>query len=418
MTETSFPKVELPLTDAEWQTIALPMGRGVIDRGGFPYRVTAQDSVTDEIEIGVDSRTGKNEAILDGFIHRMTAPKRLPIPPVAIDTIYEVGLVYDPTQHDAPGGPIMLDAWAQPADYSGGKSRIVLYEVVRKPNVGLGASAVREYRPRAVAWLSVSQERDLPRQGLVLVDTLAYVGWDQSFHRARIDEAGVVTWEKISGGSGDLPNYTSAAEPNTIVQRGGDGSFLIEQSEATKAPTTVGYVNNRASWSGLPGKPSTFPPSSHKHAGEDITSGTVPHARIEGSRHAYYNTNTGSTWASVVAKVDTGEFARYPSALKYKKNVRSWSLEPATIYGLTPVKYEDVQNGDTRVGFVADSYVNTFPELVEIDPNTGEIEGWKYMLTCVAQQVAIRDLNDRVTTLENTVSGLLERVADLETGAP
>jgi hypothetical protein len=54
--------------------------------------------------------------------------------------------------------------------------------------------------------------------------------------------------------------------------------------------------------------------------------------------------------------------------------------------------------------------------MVEIDTATGEVEGWKYMLTCVAQQVAIRDLNERLKTAETMLEGVLERLADLETG--
>ena len=152
----------------------------------------------------------------------------------------------------------------------------------------------------------------------------------------------------------------------------------------------------------------------HTHNGSDITS-RVPFEHVDGSEAAWQNTNLGSTWATVAVN-SSGFLGRYPSALKYKKNVRGWNLTPQTVYGMTPVKYEDAQNGDTRVGFVADSYVNSLPELVEIDPNTGEVEGWRYLLTCVAQQVAIRDLNERLKTTETMLEGVLERLADLETG--
>ena len=74
---------------------------------------------------------------------------------------------------------------------------------------------------------------------------------------------------------------------------------------------------------------------------------------LAGSEAAWQNTNLGSTWATVAVN-SAGFLGRYPSALKYKKNVRQWSVNPETVYGMTPVKYEDTQNGDTRVGFVAD----------------------------------------------------------------
>ena len=178
---------------------------------------------------------------------------------------------------------------------------------------------------------------------------------------------------------------TSSATPSTLVKRGADGSFLVSTPTAANAPATKSYVDDK------------------KWFGDDITS-RIPYEHVDGSNAAYNNTNVGSTWASVVA-TNNGDFGRYPSALKYKSNIRSWNLDPQTAYGVTPVKYEDKQNGDTRVGFVADSYVQTIPEMVETDPDTGEVEGWRYMLTCVLQQVAIRDLNDRVKALEEKLGG-------------
>jgi hypothetical protein len=404
--QNSFPKaavMEEGLDDHQWKHLMLPAGRGVIDQGGTPYRLTNRDSVTNTVTIGVDSRHGENFALLDGFLHHMDAPEQVSVPPVTVDTVYEIGLAYDPQAHAEEKGPVTLTAWTAPADTSQDKSYLVLYRMTRKPNLALGATPVEEKRPRAVAWISVSQVQDLPTSGLVLVDTLAYVGWDQSFHRSRIDATGNITWEEISGGS-DVESATSSATPHTIVKRGHDGSFLIGESEASTSPTTRAYVNARASWSGLPGKPSTFPPSSHKHAGDDITT-RVPFEHVDGSSAAWSNSNLGSTWTSVAVN-SQGFLGRYPSALKYKRNIRAWNPDPRKILALEPVQY-DVRT-DTAgtsessdkglIGFVADSYVETLRELVLM--MDGEVEGFHYHLVGVAQQVVLRYLDKRVAALE------------------
>lgn len=406
MTEVSFPRVNTPLTDDDWKTVALPMGRGIIDRGGHPYRLASLDSVTDRVTIEVDTRTGVNEAILDGFVHRIDTYKALVLPPVDVETVYEVGLVYDPLKHDDPAGPIGLYGWVAPGDTTGGKSYLTMYRITRKPNVALANSPWTEERPRVCPVFSVSQESQLPKDSLVLVDSLGIARTTNTLHRADIDEAGNITWTEL-GGSTDTGGLTDSqlqamkdkldaatwdSLANTLVQRGSDGIARVKSSNAhVDNILNVGLANDRYAY------------KAHTHAGDDITS-RVPFEHVDGSLAAYQNTNVGSTWASVVA-TSAGFLGRYPSALKYKQNIRPWNLDADTAYGVTPVKYEDSQNGDTRVGFVADSYVQTIPELVETNPATGEVEGWKYMLTCVLQQVAIRDLNDRVKALEEKLGG-------------
>lgn len=411
MAEISFPVVDKPLSENQWKTIGLSMGRGVIDRGGNPYRLTTKDSVANEVTIDLDTITGLNEALLDGFVHRIDTIKKLSVPAVTADTDYEIGLVYDPLQHGTLAGPIVLTVWVAPGDTTSGKSRLVLYRMTRKPNLSLADTPHTEERPRVAPVISVSRLEQLPTKGLVLVDTIGVVRTTGEMRRANIDSTGAITWTQI--GASDLVNSATALPTGgTLMKRFDSGVSRVAAPPGTHPDdiVNVGYLEaaiggTAPAWTKITGKPATFPPSSHNHDGAAITTGTVPHARIGGSNDAYHNTNTGSTWVSVVAR-DNGQFARYPSALKYKKNVRSWKLDPAVVLGITPVKYEDKENGDTRVGVVADSYVDTLPEMVHSNPATGEVEGWNYMLFGVAQQVAIRHLNDRVKDLEARLAAL------------
>lgn len=403
MSQNSYPKVDSPFTDDQWKQLFLTLGRGIIDRGGSPYSLTARDSVTNTVTIGVtpnDGQTdGRNFAVLDGFLHTMDSPEQVSVPAVTTDTTYEIGLVYDPTKHGDENGPITLTSWVAPGDNTGGKSRLVFYRMTRKANLALGSTPYTSERPCAVPTFSVSTVDNLPTNSLVLVDSIALVRTTGQFYRASVASNGTVSWTQVGGATQEA---TARADPNTVMLRDTGGRTNVATPTTAEHATNKAYVDNgldgKASTSALAGKA----PLEHMHYGSDMVKNSsfpIPWEIVTGSTSAYSNTNVGSTWASVVAR-NNGQFGRYPSALKYKKNVREWKLTPDTAYGITPVKYEDKENGDTRVGVVADSYVNSLPELVETNPETGEVEGWKYMLMCVAQQVAIRDLNDRVKALE------------------
>jgi len=426
MSQNSYPKVDAPFTDDQWKNLFLTLGRGIIDKGGFPYQLTARDSTTNTVTIGVDTRDGRNYAVLDGFLHYMDSPEQVPVPPVTTDTVYEIGLVYDPTQHNSEGGPVTLTAWVAPGDNTGGKSRLVLYRMTRKNNLALGSTPYTAERPRACPVFSVSYESELPKGSLVLVDSIGVIRTTGEMFRANISEAGAITWSAVGGTNG-----STSATANTTALRLADGTLRAKTPNGAQFHSdtlvNIGWVNTnipdadttaegntaikrhpdgRGGYVQDPQHASDVANKRYVDAkewyGQRIikdASSPVPWEVVQGSTSAYTNTNLGSTWATVAVS-SGGRFGRYPSALKYKKNVRAWNLSPDTVYGVTPIRYEDKESGDTRVGVAADSYVNTLPELVETNPDTGEVEGWKYMLMCVAQQVAIRDLNDRVKALE------------------
>jgi len=397
MSQNSYPKVDAPFTDDQWKNLFLTLGRGIIDKGGFPYKLTARDSVTNTVTIGVDSRDGRNYAVLDGFMHFMDAPEQVSVPAVTTDTTYEIGLVYDPTMHNAEGGPITLTAWTTPADNTGGKSRLVLYRMTRKNNLALGSTPYTEERPRAVPTFSVSTASSLPQNSLVLVDSLGIVRTENAMYRADIAETDTITWTKLGSSSTadeDVANATHLNAPGELVRRwSGNGTFHAPTPAASTDVANKDYVDTKATWTGITGKPSTFTPSSHTHNGTDITS-RVPFEHVDGSNAAYSNTSLGSTWTTVAVN-SSGFLGRYPSALKYKKNIRSWKIDPLVALGVEPIKYEDKENGDTRIGVLADSYVSSIPELVHTDPATGEVEGWNYMLWGTLQQVALRHLHEQ-----------------------
>lgn len=391
MSQNSYPKVETPFTDDQWKNLFLTLGRGIIDKGGWPYKLTNRDSTTNMVTLGVSSLDGQAWAVLDGFVHHMDAPEQISVPPVTVDTTYEIGLIYDPQGHQSPGGPLTLTSWVAPGDTSAGKQYLVMYRMTRKNNLALGSTPFTEERPRAVPVFSVSQESQLPVNSLSLVDSLGIVRTTNELFRADMDMNGAITWRRVGGStevSGyatdqelseateDLRTATASIDGGTIVKRWGDGAVSGPDPSKPEFYATRRYVDGK-NW-----------------PGSSITS-TIPFQHVDGSTAAYSNTNLGSTWTSVAVN-SSGSLGRYPSALKYKKNIRGWNPDPEKIIAMTPVQYDVKQDvagasGDSDrglIGFVADSYVNTMRELVLMED--GEVEGFHYHLMPVAQQVVLR----------------------------
>lgn len=402
MTQTSFPKgkaSEKPLDEDQWKNLFLAMGRGIVDMGGFPYSMT-RDSVTDTVTIGVDSIHGYNVALLDGFMHYMDAPEQVSVPPVATETVYEIGLVFDFENVNTEAGPITLAAWPAPGDLSGGKSRLALWQITRKPNVALGSSAYVAIRPRCAPVIVVGREVDKPTSSLILSDTLCVVRDTGKMYRAGVS-TGTVQWYPV-GTHELLETATHLNTPNTLVKRWSSGTFHVPTPLASFDVANKGYVDDWIQWVA-----DNFDNTGHTHNASDILLGTFSNDLVKGSTRAYTR-NPGSTYRTVVAN-SNGDFGYYPSAAKYKVNTREWRLDPKAVIGVVPIKYEDKEYGDTRIGVLADSYVATIPELVHFDED-GSVGGWNYMLFGVAQQVALRDLDKRVTDQATTIKAQAEEI--------
>jgi hypothetical protein len=122
---------------------------------------------------------------------------------------------------------------------------------------------------------------------------------------------------------------------------------------------------------------------------------------------AMYN-QTSAAAANVVVGTG-GDLYRSTSALKYKQDIRD--LESVDLTKFRPVRYKSKCETDDQtkdhIGFIADSYVNTYPELVAFGAG-GEVEGFAYeRMTAVLckviqqQQNMIQELADRISALEN-----------------
>lgn len=439
MTETSFPVVNKPLSDGQWKTIALGIGQGIIDRGGFPYRLSARSDTADTVTIDVDRVTKKNEAILDGFAHQIDAPKVLRIPAVSKATTYEIGLVYDPAKAETAEGPITLTVWTSPGDYTVGKSRLVLYTITRQPSQVLTQATLTQYRPRVSPQIVVTTQSHLPRAGTMLVDAVALARDTGKEWRAHTDDNGNMSWVELKQGVEGDPYAT----PSTAIMRwsSGRGGYVedptnpLEVANKRYADTVakavqdkVPYMSRYAEEAGIfrwpdgrggnvkaPTEPENIANKAyvdnHTWGGEDITWGTIPYARVAGSKSAYDTVQSG--YAYTVSVNSAGKFMRFSSALKYKTDVQPFSADPRALLHIAPHTFrrwdEDGKPGDrVELGFIADWMEQDLPEAVVYvqDGDRREVESLDPVAVTAAQQHVLRWLAERVDKLEAIVKDL------------
>lgn len=439
MTETSFPVVNKPLSDGQWKTIALGIGQGIIDRGGYPYRIGSRSDTADTVTIDVDRVTKKNEAILDGFAHQIDAPKVLRVPAVSKATTYEVGLVYDPAKAETEAGPITLTVWTAPGDYTVGKSRLVLYRIERQPSQVLTQARFTEYRPRVSPQIVVSTQRHLPRAGSMLVDTVAMARDTGKAWRADTETDGSMAWVELKQGVEGDPYAT----PGTAIMRWstGRGGWVEDPAVAQEVANKryvdavaqavrdkIPYMSRYAEEGGIfrwpdgrggnvkkPTEPENIANKAyvdaHTWGGEDIAWGTIPYARVAGSKSAYDTVQSG--YAYTISVNSAGKFMRFSSALKYKTDVRPFSADPRELLKITASTFrrydEDGTPGDrVELGFIADWMEPHLPEAVVYleDGDTREVESLDPVAVTAAQQHVLRWLADRVDALEAKVKEL------------
>jgi hypothetical protein len=127
--------------------------------------------------------------------------------------------------------------------------------------------------------------------------------------------------------------------------------------------------------------------------------------RLRGS----YN-NTSATTANLAIS-STDEIIRATSALKYKENIEPLTYGLSEILDMQPVFYKSKCEMDKHlgrcIGLIADWEQSRLPELVEVRPDTGEVENFEYAkLTAVIvkamqeQQAMIEQLNAKIEALE------------------
>lgn len=120
-------------------------------------------------------------------------------------------------------------------------------------------------------------------------------------------------------------------------------------------------------WSNVDGKPTSFTPSAHVHAGTEITSAVALASQAEGSQYAYDNTVGGTSWYAVYVGNNGGfKFGRNTSSARYKENIRDFTGDVSDLMALRPVLFD-------RIGEFADAPTWTDKDGVE-HPAEGPVQ--------------------------------------------
>lgn len=185
--------------------------------------------------------------------------------------------------------------------------------------------------------------------------------------------------------------------------------------EVLVGSTWVQVGAQTTTWSSVSGKPSTFPPSAHTHAGTDITSAVAnatnattatSASTADGSSYAYNNNVAGTSYYAVWVGNDTGNhFGKNTSSIRYKQNVREHYTDPANVLALTPVIYDRISSGVTEYGLIAEQVAEHFPELVQWFD--GQIDNVRYDLLAVALLSVVKSQDARLSALEAQMAQLV-----------
>jgi hypothetical protein len=173
------------------------------------------------------------------------------------------------------------------------------------------------------------------------------------------------------------------------------------------------------SWAAITGKPATFAPSAHTHAGSDVTTAV---ALADGSAYAFNNNVAGSTFYAVWVGNDSGNhLGKNTSSMRYKQNVRPYAVDPAKVLQLKPKIFDrkpvripvaEGQEGPDQMvpgatneyGLIAEEVHDLLPEIVVW--YEGEIDGIRYDLLALALLDVAKDQDRRLTEQEDRIAAL------------
>ena len=174
MAEYSFPILEKPLSDLQWQQVTQGFGSGVISVDSEPYGIPAGgiDNAKNQVKLAGRGTNGEGRAVVSGFFHRYDEDILLTVPAVTATTTYHLGLTYDPTQHAATNGPVKVTlTTTRPSGM--GKVYLPIYTITRRANELLTDATIQDQRAFISPTIAVQGEKALPPKESTIRYTVA-----------------------------------------------------------------------------------------------------------------------------------------------------------------------------------------------------------------------------------------------------
>lgn len=179
--EYSFPVASQGITQEQWQQMMMPIGDGSIvqnqHESSYILRTHTSDAETNQrntliLEAGEGS-SGKSEAVMAGFFHRLTESIELPFPPVTTTTVYHVTITYDPREFKT--NPLKIQVYPGAPPTTHGRQHHRLYRVTRRPNELLSQATIEKLNPWISPVITVFNDDHLPEPRDLLYGTVAFV---------------------------------------------------------------------------------------------------------------------------------------------------------------------------------------------------------------------------------------------------
>ena len=200
--EFSYPVVDQAVSSSMWKWITRGQGDGIIEVGGWPYRLTGLNNATNTAILRVSTLTGTANAIIAGFFHQLSADLTISLPmPSSGTTTYYICLTHDPREEGTAPGPVSVQTYSGTPPDTFGRTHVVLHTVRRTANQLLTDAVVESFRPRVAPTMLVARESQLgdPRQRLWGTLALAHETseWFMAMGSSS-DAGGPSSWQNIT----------------------------------------------------------------------------------------------------------------------------------------------------------------------------------------------------------------------------
>ena len=193
--EYSYPVTGQALNTDMWHWSMLAMGSGILDTGGGPYRLRDLNNATNTAVLRVSELTGDANAVIRGFLHKLTANKTLTFPMPSAGTVtYHVCLTFDPREESSQQGPISVQVYTGTPPTTFGRHHITTHTVRRSANQLLTDATVQEHRPRVSPVSFYGSVDQLPKPTEVLWGELAVIASTGHIWVATGPATGEIAW--------------------------------------------------------------------------------------------------------------------------------------------------------------------------------------------------------------------------------
>lgn len=179
-------------------------------------------------------------------------------------------------------------------------------------------------------------------------------------------------------------------------------------------------------WGNISNKPATFAPSTHTHAGSQVTSRVGSATDAIGSASGWANNVMGTEFYAVwVGNDGNFSFGRNTSSIRYKENVRDIAVDPDAVLQLRPVVFDrkpqykypedeagvrvegpaqEIPGAKDEYGLIAEEVLPLVPQLVQYFE--GQVDGVRYERGFVALLPVIQRQAEQIAALQQAVRDL------------